>query len=379
MSERTGSDRRASLLFLGDPKYDRRIQSFAHVLQSAGFAVSIYYTIPGSRATPIRNGDVQYIPLDSTRSSGPRLFLDHHLALRKHVSEISRSEIVMACDLYSLRAASLAKRRSLKSVLIYDARELYTGLPAVANKPFVRYVWKRWEKDGMLDTDFIAITAPHDGNAIFQVHRFLPRPMLIRNIPLRSQHTSIPSIPSEGRRAVYVGGLQQDRGLTQSILAMKLVPDDVKLLLMGSGSLENELKALAQREGLSERVIFAGAIDQEKVLPMLASCDVGISIIEGNSPSYALALPSKIFEYLHAGLPVVSTELQHVVELFDHQPYMEYVKEPTPERIAEAIENSLTKKQHLKDVIVEAAHQFSFENDFEKLRLLIEERLAERR
>lgn len=375
------SERRASLLFLGDPAYDRRIQSFASVLKRTGFAVSIYYSIPGRRASGRRDGDITYVLLESTRVGGPRMFLDHHMALRKHVSDISRSEVIVACDLYSLRAASLAKRRSLKSILVYDARELYTGLPAVASKPFVRFVWKKWEKDGMIDSDFVTITAPHDANAIFQVHRFLPRPILIRNIPLRTQAPKADrtSIPSEAKLAVYVGGLQKERGLVQSILALKHLPDDVKLLLIGSGALESELTSLVQREALTERVLFAGAVDQDKVLSMLAKCDVGISIVEGNSPSYELALPSKIFEYLHAGLPIVSTELKHVVELFDHQPYMEYVAEPAPEKIARAIKNSLSKKQQLNEVIVEAAQHYSFENDYEKLRLLIEERLAERR
>jgi glycosyltransferase involved in cell wall biosynthesis len=378
------SARHASLLFLGDPKLDRRIQSFAHVLKRDGFTVTIYHSIPGrSSADSSQKDGVRYISLLSKRSVGPRMFLDHHLALRKSIAEISRSEVIVACDLYSLRAASQAKRRSLMSILLYDARELYTGLPAVASRPFVRMLWKKWESDGMKNVDFIIVTAPHDANAIFEVHRFVPRPILIRNIPLRTSQI-VPAdlsqfgIPPGSKVAVYVGGLQKDRGLEQSILAMKHLPADIKLLLLGGGALDQALRSLVTTEQLGDRVIFAGPVDQSSVMPVLAACDVGLSIIEGNSPSYELALPSKIFEYLRAGLPVVSTPLKHVVELFDHQPYMSYINQVEPGSIASAILSVIESKHELSNAIVDAAQQFSFEGDYEKLKLLLEERLAER-
>ncbi|HET6511422.1 MAG TPA: glycosyltransferase family 4 protein [Candidatus Kapabacteria bacterium] len=374
--------RRVSLLFLGDPTLDRRIQSFAEMFRASGYDVRMYFSIPGQTAVTVLDESIQ---LPSRYASGPRMFLGHHAALRKHLSEISRSDVIVACDLYSLRAAAQAKRGSTRSILLYDARELYTGLPAVAKRPFIRYFWKKWEAGGMLDADFISITAPHDADAIFRVHSFLPRPLLIRNIPLREKITPdrkyLQSLGMSEREnvAVYVGGLQQDRGLEGSIRALKHCEASVKLLLLGSGSLESPLKELAKTAGVASRVIFAGAVAQESVMPILAACDVGLSLIEANSPSYSLALPSKVFEYLHAGLPVISTELKHVIELFDHQPYIRYVQPIDERAIANAITAFLGKKQELSAIIEQAASQYSFESDFESLRVLLDERLAERR
>ncbi len=158
---------------------------------------------------------------------------------------------------------------------------------------------------------------------------------------------------------------------------MNQLPENYKLLLVGSGAIESSLKQRAT--GLGNRVIFAGSIEQETVMPILAACDVGLSLIQANSPSYELALPSKIFEYLYAGLPVVSTELKHVVELFDHQPYMHYVKQMDGELIASTITQAIESKTSLGDAIAQAASQYSFESDFDKLKVLLEERLAERR
>lgn len=373
--------KRVSLLFLGDPRLDRRIQSFARMFADMGFIPTTYFSIPGKEHVTSAEG---YVQLPSRYASGPRLFLAHHSALRTKLAEIANAKVIIACDLYSLRAASQAKARNKSSILIYDARELYTGLPAVAARPFVRYAWKKCEHDGMLNADFICTTAPHDADAIFRVHSFLPRPLLIRNIPLRASHIEPDhaflrslGISDNDRVVVYIGGLQTDRGLEASVAALRELPENVKLLLLGSGAHEAPLREQAAAFG--DRVIFAGAVAQDRVLPILAACDAGLSLIQSNSPSYELALPSKIFEYLHAGLPVISTELRHVVELFDHQPYMHYVTELTVNRIAQAISQAIESKTELKQVIAQAGSQFSFESDFEKLKLLLEERLAERR
>jgi glycosyltransferase involved in cell wall biosynthesis len=375
--------KRVALLFLGDPKLDRRIQSFAHMFRAIGFKPTIYFSIPGKTSTDAGEG---HVALSSKYSSGPRLFLGHHSALRTRLSEISQADVIMACDLYSLRAASQAKARSGKPILIYDARELYTGLPSVAARPFVKYVWKKAEHDGMIHADFISITAPHDADAIFRVHSFLPRPLLIRNIPLRSSPANPDreflrrlGIKNTDKVVIYVGGLQTDRGLEPSIAAMKQLPAEVKLLLLGGGSLEGALQEQVRSSSLSNRVIFGGPIEQERVMPFLAACDAGLSLIKTDSPSYQLALPSKVFEYLHAGLPVVSTELKHVIELFDHQPYMHYVSALNESEIATAITRAIESKSTFSEVIAQAASQYSFEADFEKLKLLLEERLAERR
>jgi glycosyltransferase involved in cell wall biosynthesis len=375
--------KRAALLFLGDPKLDRRIQSFAQMFRECGYATTIYYSIPGGTAT---HSTSEYVQLPSKHRAGPRLFLGHHMALREKLSEISRADVILACDLYSLRAASQAKARSTKSILIYDARELYTGLPAVVAKPVVRYAWTKCERDGMLQTDLVCVTAPHDADAIFRVHSFLPRPVLIRNIPLRSpqiepniQYLRSKGISAEENVVVYVGGLQIDRGLEVAVEAMKQTSSGVKLMLIGTGALDAGLRELAMRHAVSDRVIFAGGLAQEEVLPVLAACDAGLSLIQANSPSYELALPSKIFEYLHAGLPVVSTPLKHVTELFDHQPYMHYVQELSPGNVAGTISKAIESKHPLEEVIAQAAKQYSFEADFDKLRSLLEERLAERR
>jgi glycosyltransferase involved in cell wall biosynthesis len=96
------------------------------------------------------------------------------------------------------------------------------------------------------------------------------------------------------------------------------------LLVIGSGVIETELRQLVEGEQLSDRVVLAGALPSDEALDVVAACDAGLSLIEPISESYALALPSKIFEYMMAGLPVLSSRLVHVEELFAKEPWIHF-------------------------------------------------------
>lgn len=314
------------------------------------------------------------------------MFFTYHRELQKRVGEIASARIILSCDLYGLNAARNAKRLSRRALLLYDARELYTGLPTVVGKRFTRHFWKRWESRGMLEADFLIVTAPNDADAIFRVHSFIPRPILIRNIPLagtpvasRAVDLSRFKINSAQRVIVYVGGLQAGRGLESAIQSLKHLPADYRLLLLGDGAIRDTLESLASNEGVSERVVFGGAIPWNEVIPCLSSCDVGLSLIDPSTPSYELALPSKIFEYAAAGIPVVSTPLEHVREMFRTEPWI-YYTELEPHRIAETIMRAVETRSDdlVKASLNQARQTFSFERDFEPFLKLLLDRLKER-
>jgi glycosyltransferase involved in cell wall biosynthesis len=75
-----------------------------------------------------------------------------------------------------------------------------------------------------------------------------------------------------------------------------------------------ELTALAQRVGVADRVHLVPPVASAHVPDYLSSADVGVSPIMGTSVSYDLALPNKLFEFLHAGLPMVVSDCQGTAE-----------------------------------------------------------------
>ncbi|HYY74082.1 MAG TPA: glycosyltransferase family 4 protein [Solirubrobacterales bacterium] len=84
---------------------------------------------------------------------------------------------------------------------------------------------------------------------------------------------------------------------------------DVRFLLVGDGSLHDQVRARARAAGLEDRFVFAGLIPRERMPAMLAAMDVLVhtSLREG----IARALP----QALAMGLPCVSVDLDGAREV----------------------------------------------------------------
>ncbi|MET0790590.1 MAG: glycosyltransferase, partial [Polyangiaceae bacterium] len=85
---------------------------------------------------------------------------------------------------------------------------------------------------------------------------------------------------------------------------------DVKLLLVGGGRLEGDLRALAARLGISNKVIFAGQLSPIAPVFHLADVFAMSSSREG--------LPLVVLEAMAAQLPMVLTSVGGIPEIVDH-------------------------------------------------------------
>lgn len=183
---------------------------------------------------------------------------------------------------------------------------------------------------------------------------------------LRSRFTITP----EKKILVYVGGLQKDRGLENTIDAVSEIKSEIALVLIGDGILRKSLEEKVITMGLGQSVFFYGSAHANDVIPLMRSADAGISLIERRSGSYKLALPSKLFEYLHAGLPVVSSPLEQVVDCVEDRESVFFADENTISEITSAIRKAIAHSSDQSNRITisnDAAALFSFEADAVKL------------
>ena len=78
----------------------------------------------------------------------------------------------------------------------------------------------------------------------------------------------------------YVGRLVEEKGLDDMVDALARCPDDVNLLLVGSGEYQETLRARARARGLADRVRFLPSRPMDELPPVMNAVD-------------ALALPSR--------------------------------------------------------------------------------------
>jgi glycosyltransferase involved in cell wall biosynthesis len=132
--------------------------------------------------------------------------------------------------------------------------------------------------------------------------------------------------------AVTVGRLYEMKGLETAIGAVGAIlarEPRFRLLLVGAGPLEEELRRLASSLGLGRRVTFAGRRDD--VPDLLRASDVFIL------PSESETAPLTVLEAMAAGLPVVATDVGGVAEAVQAGTTGVLIEPGDPGAIAEAV------------------------------------------
>lgn len=101
---------------------------------------------------------------------------------------------------------------------------------------------------------------------------------------------------------VSVGRLVGWKGIHVVINAIASIPS-VVYLVVGTGPEERELKMLASRLGVSDRVIFAGRVAHGDLPQLLAQCDVFVQPSIGEE-----AFGISVVEAMACGLPVIASD-----------------------------------------------------------------------
>ncbi|MCH7724343.1 MAG: glycosyltransferase family 4 protein [Bacteroidetes bacterium] len=164
---------------------------------------------------------------------------------------------------------------------------------------------------------------------------------------------------TNGVKLIYHGTIAERFGLHNVISAMPIllkdVPDSI-LNIYGryEGSYLIKLKNLVSDLNLSENVNLNGRINREQIPSLINNHDIGI-VPYLQTDYMNLSLPTKAFEYIAAGLPLVSTKLKDLYETFDDN-CIKYIDESDPKQFAGAI-SFICFNPGLSKNRVEAAYQ----------------------
>lgn len=110
---------------------------------------------------------------------------------------------------------------------------------------------------------------------------------------------------------VYMGTFFPFSGLDQVIHDLAAVCTErpkLRLVLIGGGELEPELRRLVDDHHLHDHVIFTGVVPYAELPVYLRVADVALNPFNPE-PVTHIALPHKVLQYMAAGVPVVSTDL----------------------------------------------------------------------
>ena len=128
----------------------------------------------------------------------------------------------------------------------------------------------------------------------------------------------------------YLGSIENWLDLETVVQALVGL-ESLKLILIGgpprSAGYLGYILDLCEKKRVRERVILTGFRPQAEAAKIVASCDAAIIPFSLKSELSAVALPDKAFEYLASGVPVISTRIPDVEELFRDCVYLYDTKE----------------------------------------------------
>jgi glycosyltransferase involved in cell wall biosynthesis len=108
-----------------------------------------------------------------------------------------------------------------------------------------------------------------------------------------------------------------------------------------------ELKEKAAKFKAGDRLHFVPYVSPEDVVPYISTATVGISPLPADVINYDLALPNKLFDYMQAKLPIVSSDCREVSELLATYPLGEIFDWRDPKALADAVKSAVIRKPEI--------------------------------
>jgi glycosyltransferase involved in cell wall biosynthesis len=284
-------------------------------------------------------------------------------------------DILVAHDLPAVLPAYVAARLRRRPI-VYNAHELWSETNGMS-APFPA-LWARLERYFCPRVNAMIAPEPNRARIYKEEYGATAPPIVVANCPpfLALPATTLlrDYLAQQGCKpeivVLYQGIFDQSRRLDHLIAAMELLPATVALVIMGRGSAEQKdsLEALRQSRNLQHRVFFHPFVSYGRLAAYTRSADIGVLLYTNDCRNNYYCAPNKLYEYLHAGLPVVTSAfpgLQAIVQQFQ---LGSCVNPESPADIAKGIEQLLdtdTRKVITDRAIKISREKFNWDVEFE--------------
>ncbi len=170
----------------------------------------------------------------------------------------------------------------------------------------------------------------------------ISKTITVQNFPMihELEMVSEQPIPYEKRPLLvsYIGMISEIRGINEMIRSIGMIPSNIQVRLKMAGSyypsgLEQDIKQLPGRE----RVDFLGWLSRKQVYDLLGQTRIGLVLFHP-VPNHIEAQPSKLFEYMSAGIPVITSDFPLWREIVEGTGCGLLVDPLDPRAIAETIQ-----------------------------------------
>ncbi|CVK15713.1 Glycosyltransferase involved in cell wall bisynthesis [Apibacter mensalis] len=264
----------------------------------------------------------------------------------KLLFQSDKNTLLLANDLDTLLPNYLVSKIK-KIPLVFDSHEIYSELPSIQGR-FAQKVWRKLEK-------YLIPRVKHfytvsEGYADFFEKKYGNRPLVIKNVPLlniasckeKKRTIDLPENTQNKKILLYQGAINSCRGIDKMIEAINFI-ENAQLWIIGNGPLKKDYEKLCIKLQVENKVYFFGEIPPKQLRQITPMADLGLSLEEDGGLSYRYALPNKLFDYIHAKIPILGTYLPEIKNIINENQIGEVISDHSAFEISEKIKFLISK------------------------------------
>ncbi len=348
---------------ISDLVTDQRVQKECNTLHKMGYEVSLI----GRKSK--RKFLLIELPYKITRfpnlfSKGPFMYLMFNAQLFFYLL-FKKADILWSNDLDTLLPNFIIARFK-KIKLVYDSHEYFTES---VYKKSSRRVWQMLEEK-LFPYLKNVITVNDSIKEIYEKKYKVPV-TVIRNVPYKFEKSEVNKtviLPTNKKILVMQGiGLNENRGAEEAVLMMLFLPDDFILYFIGGGTILNKLKQMVTDLKLESKITFIDVLPYKQMMEYTRQCFLGLIFEKVDvTDQHRFALPNKFFDYIHTGIPVLSSEAVEIKSIIEKYQIGDFINNFDPKEIAEKI-IAISKKEETynfwKHNTIAASDEHNWENE----------------
>lgn len=286
------------------PAHEPRILE-RECLSLAAEGYEVFYIVPHSQDECVKQ--VKILALNMPSNRWQRFFVAQFQLLKKALS--TQAEIYHYHDPELLLVGIILKLKGKKVIV-----DVHENLPEqILHKPWIHKSIRSFLACfvGLIERlvypcyDGIVVVVP-DLMKKFSA----AKTVLVRNYPdlKKSEFENAPIYAKRSNQLLYVGRIEAARGSVEMVSLLSKANPQLKVKLVLAGPCSHNHEQELRRDMKADACEMLGWASRDQVRSLLCNSKVGLCLLHP-IPNYLKALPTKAFEYMVAGLPVVATDL----------------------------------------------------------------------
>lgn len=325
-----------TVLVSNDLEFDQRVRKVCNTLVELGYDITLVGRKLETSNDFKRPYEVKRFRLWFSKGA---LFYAHLNIRLFFYLLFKKTDVILANDLDTLLPAYLISQLKRKK-LVYDSHEYFTEAEGLTGRKFQKTVWEKIE--GWIFPKLKNVYTVNESIASIYRKKYRVNVRVVRNIPelrewsLDKNRVDI-RLPEDKFIMVLQGAyIDPDRGGLEALQSLEYL-ENVLLLIIGSGREMPLLKELALQDKYKGKVMILDKMPFTELMQYTMNADLGLTLDKPLHLNYKYSLPNKLFDYIHAGIPVLASDLPELRRIITEHKVGFLIEYTTPQAIAERV------------------------------------------